>query len=57
MENFELGSKIGKGKYGDVYVARETQTNFIVALKVLNKTTIRNLKAQKQVVREIKIHS
>ena len=57
LEDFEIGSKIGKGKYGDVYVAREIRTNFLVALKVLSKSAIRNMKAQKQVVREIKIHS
>jgi len=45
LEDFELGSKIGKGKYGDVYVAKEIRTNFIVALKVLNKSAIANLKA------------
>lgn len=47
LEDFEIGSKIGKGKYGDVYVAREVRTNFLVALKVLSKSAIRNLKAQK----------
>lgn len=56
-EDFEFGTKLGKGKFGDVYIAREKRTNFIVALKVLNKIIIRQLKAQKQVIREIKIHS
>ena len=56
-DDFEFGTKLGKGKFGDVYVAREKRTNFIVAIKVLNKGLIRQLKAQKQVIREIKIHS
>ena len=56
-EDFEFGAKLGKGKFGDVYIAREKKTNFIVAIKVLNKACIRQLKAQKQVIREIKIHS
>lgn len=56
-ENFEFGTKLGKGKFGDVYLAREMKTNFIVAIKVLDKKSIRQMKAQKQVIREIKIHS
>lgn len=56
-ENFEFGTKLGKGKFGDVYLAREKKTNFIVAIKVLDKASIRQMKAQKQVIREIKIHS
>jgi len=56
-DDFEFGTKLGKGKFGDVYIAREKRTNFIVAIKILNKSIIRQLKAQKQVIREIKIHS
>lgn len=56
-EDFDFGSKLGKGKYGDVFLAKEKRTNFLVAIKVLNKFTIRSLRAQKQVIREIKIHS
>lgn len=56
-EDFEFGAKLGKGKFGNVYLAREKSTNFIVAIKVLNKNTIRSLKAQKQVIREIKNQS
>ena len=44
-EDFEFGTKLGKGKFGDVYVAREKHTNFIVAIKVLNKGLIKQLKA------------
>ena len=56
-KDFEFGSKLGKGKFGDVYLAREKSTNIIVAIKVLDKATIRHLKAQKQIIREIKNHS
>lgn len=55
--DFEFGPKIGKGKYGDVFLAREHKTNWIVALKVLDKMMIRQMRAQRQVVREIKYHS
>jgi len=56
-EDFIFGTKLGKGKYGDVYLAREKITNIILAIKVLDKITIKRLCAQKQVIREIKIHS
>lgn len=56
-DDFEFGEKLGQGKFGNVYMAREKKSNFIVAIKVMNKESVKNLKAQKQVVREIKIHS
>lgn len=55
--DFDFGQRLGKGKFGDVYLAREKRTNFITAIKVLDKASIRQMKAQKQVIREIKIHS
>jgi len=57
IEDFEIGIKLGKGKFSDVYLARERKTDFIIALKVLNKAEIQRLNAEKLVVREIKIHS
>uniref|UniRef100_A0A3Q4GS01 non-specific serine/threonine protein kinase n=1 Tax=Neolamprologus brichardi TaxID=32507 RepID=A0A3Q4GS01_NEOBR len=37
LENFDIGRPLGKGKFGNVYLARERQTKFILALKVLFK--------------------
>lgn len=56
-DDFVFGAKIGKGKYGDVFMAQEKKTNWIVALKVLDKMKVRQLRAQRQIVREIKYHS
>jgi aurora kinase, other len=56
-EDFEFGPKIGKGKFCDVFLARDHKTNWIVALKVLDKMSIRQMRAQRQIVREIKYHS
>lgn len=56
-DDFEFGPKIGKGKYGDVYLCKDKRTNFIVAIKVLDKMTIRQMRALRQIVREIKHHS
>lgn len=57
IDDFEIGKKLGKGRFGDVFLAREKKTNFIVALKILRKTEINRLNAEKLIVREIKIHS
>ena len=35
LSDFEIGRPLGKGKFGNVYLAREKRSKFIVALKVL----------------------
>lgn len=34
LSDFEIGRPLGKGKFGNVYLAREKSSKFIVALKV-----------------------
>jgi aurora kinase len=38
---FELGRKLGKGRFGDVYMAREIRTGFALAIKVINKKELK----------------
>ncbi|PYI05843.1 kinase-like protein [Aspergillus sclerotiicarbonarius CBS 121057] len=54
---FEIGRPLGKGKFGRVYLARERQTGFVCALKVLHKDEIQQGRIEKQVAREIEIQS
>lgn len=35
LTDFDIGKPLGRGKFGNVYLARERQTKFIIALKVL----------------------
>jgi len=35
LDDFEIGKPLGKGKFGNVYLAREKNSKFVVALKVL----------------------
>ena len=35
LSDFEIGKPLGMGKFGDVYLAREKRSKFVVALKVL----------------------
>lgn len=57
LENFDIGKALGKGKFGNVYLAREKSSGFIVALKVLFKTQILKANVQHQLKREIEIQT
>jgi len=57
IDDFEIGRPLGKGKFGHVYLAREKKTKFIVALKVLYKKQLQGTNLEKQLRREIEIHS
>jgi len=57
LENFEIGRPLGKGKFGNVYLAREITTKFIVALKVLFKSQLQKCHMEHQLRREIEIQS
>lgn len=54
---FEIGKPLGKGKFGRVYLAKERQSGFVCALKVLRKDEIQHSRVEKQVAREIEIQS
>jgi serine/threonine protein kinase len=56
LDDFEIGRPLGTGKFGRVYLAREKATQFIVALKVLEKSQLH--KAGRDLLRrEIEIQS
>ncbi|CAG9840511.1 unnamed protein product [Diabrotica balteata] len=57
LGDFDIGKPLGKGKFGNVYLAREKRSKFLVALKVLFKTAIKEFKNEHQVRREIEIQS
>lgn len=57
VNDFEIGMLLGHGKFGKVYLARERKSNFLVALKVLDKAEIKKQSFESQIVREINIQS
>lgn len=57
LDDFEIGRKLGKGRFGNVYVAREKKTKFIVALKVIFKEQLERNNVEHQLRREIEIQS
>lgn len=57
LVNFDIGRPLGRGKFGNVYLAREKETKFVIALKVLFKKQIASQGIEHQVRREIEIQS
>lgn len=57
LDDFEIGRPLGKGKFGNVYLAREKNSKFLVALKVLFKSQLMKASVEHQLRREIEIQS
>ncbi len=57
LADFEIGKPLGNGKFGQVYLAREKKTKYIVALKVMYKSQLAKAGIQHQLRREIEIQS
>ena len=57
LDSFDIGRPLGKGKFGNVYLAREKNSKFIVALKVLFKSQLQKNGVEHQLRREIEIQS
>lgn len=57
VDDFEIGRPLGKGKFGNVYLARLKDSRFIVALKVLFKSQLEKDGLEHQLRREIEIQS
>ncbi|KAI5730511.1 hypothetical protein M8J76_014552 [Diaphorina citri] len=55
--DFDIGRPLGKGKFGNVYLAREKSSKFVVALKVLFKAQILESEVEHQLKREIEIQT
>lgn len=48
LEDFDIGRPLGKGKFGNVYLAREKSSKYIVALKVLFKSQLQKAQVEHQ---------
>lgn len=57
LNDFEIGKPLGKGKFGNVYLAREKRSKYIVALKVIFKHQVQKANCEHQLRREIEIQS
>ena len=57
MKDFDIGRGLGKGKFGNVYYAREKSSDRIVAIKVLSKKSLIKGGVAHQLKKEVEIHS
>ena len=57
LDDFEIGRPLGRGKFGNVYLAREKRTRTVVALKVLFKSQLAAARVEHQLRREVEIQS
>jgi serine/threonine protein kinase len=57
LNDFEIGKRLGRGKFGRVYLAREKQSEFLVAIKVISKNQLKKSGVEHQVRREIEIQT
>lgn len=55
IEDFILGKPLGRGKFGNVYFARQKATNVPIALKVLFKAQMQSAQTVKMLQREVEI--
>uniref|UniRef100_A0AC35UBS1 Aurora kinase n=1 Tax=Rhabditophanes sp. KR3021 TaxID=114890 RepID=A0AC35UBS1_9BILA len=54
IDEFEIGRCLGKGKFGNVYLARDRASKHVVALKVLFKEQIEKYQVQVQLSANLK---
>ncbi|KAG8003861.1 Aurora kinase B [Nibea albiflora] len=57
IDDFDIGRPLGKGKFGNVYLARVKKPQAIVALKVLFKSQMEKEGVEHQLRREIEIQA
>ncbi|KAI6233226.1 Aurora kinase-like [Aphelenchoides fujianensis] len=57
LDDFEVGRPLGKGKFGNVYLARTKEHHIPVALKIIFKSQIEQNKVEHQLCREIEIQA
>jgi len=57
LKDFEIGRILGKGKLGKVYCAKHLESGLLVALKVMSKKDLTDLKLEKNFRREIEIQA
>ena len=55
--DIDVGKRLGAGKFGTAYVARERRSKYIFALKVLRKQQLIKYQVEHQLQREIEIQS
>lgn len=53
VAQYELGATLGQGTFGKVKLALNTNTNTYVAIKMMDKSKIRNARMGRQIKKEV----
>ncbi|OQR93526.1 protein kinase [Achlya hypogyna] len=57
IHDFDIGRELGRGRFGQVFLAREKKTRKILAIKILAKEQLHLGGVVEQLKREVEIHS
>ena len=57
IDDFDIGRQLGRGRFGNIYLAREKKSQYIVALKTLSKSQYVKERMEHQLRREVEIQS
>ncbi|CAD7972959.1 unnamed protein product [Amoebophrya sp. A120] len=55
LEDLDVGKPLGKGKFGNIYLARDRISDYVFALKILSKKQLQKHRVEHQLIREIEI--
>ena len=56
INNFQMGVVLGKGKFGEVFLARHQEAGFLLAIKKIVKAKVVEYKMVDQFCSEIRLH-
>ena len=56
LDHFDVGRKLGEGRFGKIYLAREKTTKYAVVLKCISKEAVMHYDLSHQIRREIELH-
>lgn len=57
VTDFEYGRCLGKGRFGNTYLAREKRSGYVIAIKMISKAKIRDGNIEHLIQREVEIHT
>ena len=55
IARFNDGKKLGRGRFGNVFMAEDKVTGFMLAIKIVNKKQLKEAEMEDQLMMEIKL--
>eukprot|EP00331_Platyophrya_macrostoma_P008146 CAMPEP_0176419486 /NCGR_PEP_ID=MMETSP0127-20121128/8074_1 /TAXON_ID=938130 /ORGANISM="Platyophrya macrostoma, Strain WH" /LENGTH=615 /DNA_ID=CAMNT_0017799969 /DNA_START=20 /DNA_END=1868 /DNA_ORIENTATION=- len=56
LNDFDVGPKLGEGRFGKIYLCRERTTHYAVVLKIIAKEAVLHMDLMHQIQREVELH-